>query len=344
MHNKSESIESGGPAQPATDQRLHDIRLWLESELEMSDYRMEVASADASFRRYFRLISEGRSWIIMDAPPDREDCAPFVRLARLIEAAGVQSPHIFRFNEAQGFMQLSDLGSTAYLDKLNHETVDSLYGDAIDTIIKMQGIQADLPDYDTELLQNEMQLFSDWYLQTHLGLTLSSAQRAILRNTFELLTDNALQQPVVFVHRDYHSRNLMITRDNNPGVIDFQDAVNGPCSYDLVSLIKDCYIAWPRQKQLQWIQRYLELSACETEPRTFIKQLDLMGMQRHLKATGIFARLNHRDAKPGYLKDIPRTLAYVFDVCDRYAELQDFSTMLMDMGISADKDTRQLIK
>jgi len=326
------------------DSRLDDIKNWISSDLKLQNYQIEVASADASFRRYFRLISAGNSWVIMDAPPDKEDCQSFVHIAQLIESVGVQSPHIFSFNQQQGFMQLSDLGSIAYLDKLDKETVDSLYADAIQSIVNMQTIQADLPEYNAELLQFEMSLFKDWYLQKHLNIALDTIQNKIIADTVDLLTESALQQSVVFVHRDYHSRNLMITDKNNPGVIDFQDAVNGPLTYDLVSLIKDCYIAWPRGKQLAWIDQFLKLSPLKMDKQQFIKSLDLMGMQRHLKATGIFARLNHRDGKTAYMKDIPRTLAYVFDVCSRYEELSGFSALLSSLNIKGDAQIQELIK
>ena len=346
-----------------SDSRLDAIKNWLTSELKFENFTIEVASADASFRRYFRLLCDGKSWIIMDAPPDKEDCRPFVHIARLIESAGVHAPHIFNFNEAQGFMLLSDLGSTAYLDKLNNESADSLYFDAIQSIVKMQTIEADIHVYDKKLLQFEMSLFSDWYIARHLGLTLDEMQTKTVSDTFSLLTESALQQTVVFVHRDYHSRNLMITDENNPdesnssgnnpggdnpggnnpGVIDFQDAVNGPPTYDLVSLIKDCYIAWPREKQLHWVDQFLQLSPIDTDRQVFIKQLDLMGLQRHLKAIGIFARLNYRDGKSGYLKDIPRTLAYVIDACQRYEELQNFMSLLKSLNITGDVKILELI-
>jgi len=328
----------------ASDSRLDEIKSWVQSDLKLNDANISVASADASFRRYFRLSSGNKSWIIMDAPPAQEDCQPFIKVAKLIESADVQAPHIFNFNESQGFMQLSDLGSTAYLEKLNSDTADALYFDAIQSIVKMQTIKANLPIYDNALLQFEMSLFSDWYLEKHLNIKLDTTQNKIISNAFALLSESALQQAQVFVHRDYHSRNLMITNENNPGVIDFQDAVNGPLSYDLVSLIKDCYIAWPREKQLHWVDQFLNLSPNKVDKQLFIKQLDLMGMQRHLKAIGIFARLNYRDNKPNYLNDIPRTLAYVVDVCNRYAELQDFSNLLQSLNIKADAQTLELIK
>lgn len=336
--------DAEGNASRKSDLRLDAIKNWIVNDLKLDNYQIEVASADASFRRYFRVVSGSNSWVVMDAPPDKEDCQSFVNVARLIEIADVQAPHIYSFNEVQGFMQLSDLGSTAYLDRLNNKTVDSLYSDAIESIVKMQKIQAELPEYNIALLQLEMGLFKDWYLQKHLNITLTAMQNKIIFDVVTLLTESALQQPVVFVHRDFHSRNLMITDKKNPGVIDFQDAVNGPVTYDLVSLIKDCYIAWPREKQLLWIDQFLNLSSFEVDKQHFIKQLDFMGLQRHMKAIGIFARLNHRDAKPDYLNDIPRTLAYVFDVCQRYDELKDFLTLLSSLNIKADSQTLELIK
>ncbi len=327
-----------------SDARLEAIKDWVATELKLQNFTIEVASADASFRRYFRLLCGGKSWIIMDAPPDKEDCQPFINIAKLIEDAGVQSPHIYNFNEQQGFMRLSDLGSTAYLDKLNNKTVDVLYADAIRSIIKMQTIKADIPAYDEKLLQFEMSLFNDWFIGQHLNLKLHASQSKVISKTFSFLSESALQQIPVFVHRDYHSRNLMLTENNNPGVIDFQDAVYGSPAYDLVSLIKDCYIAWPRQKQLQWIGQFLERSPLKIDRQRFIKQLDFMGLQRHLKAIGIFSRLNYRDDKPAYLDDIPRTLAYVIDVCQRYEELNSFLLLLNSLNIKADEKTLELIR
>lgn len=341
QHNQTAENNSTNKANDSkNDQRLELIRQWLVSDCGLSEFAIEVASADASFRRYFRVrlnSNPPQSYIVMDAPPDKEDCAPFINIARLLEDAGVHAPHIYQYDARQGFMLLSDLGNRAYLDQLNPHTVDALYGEAIRAIIHMQQINAELPPYNDNLLRTEMSLFSDWYLARHLQLELTPAQQGVLDNTFNMLVDNALQQPQVFVHRDYHSRNLMITDENNPGVIDFQDAVLGAASYDLVSLIKDCYIAWPRHKQLQWIEQYLAQTPLQIETDTFIKQLDLMGLQRHIKVCGIFARLNYRDGKPGYLADIPRTLAYVIDVCQRYDELNEFAAVLNALGIHADK-------
>ena len=240
-----------------SDIRLDAIKQWIESDLGFKNFTIETASADASFRRYFRLCLEnGDSFIIMDAPPEKEDCKPFVTIARLLESAGVHAPHIYEFNEAQGFMRLADLGSTAYLDKLNSINADALYGDAIQAIVQMQTIEAELPVYDEALLQFEMSLFKDWFLERYLNIHLNDSQCAVLERTFKYLSDAALAQKQAFVHRDYHSRNLMIidsSAANNPGVIDFQDAVQGSVCYDLVSLIKDCYIAWPRDQLFHWV-------------------------------------------------------------------------------------------
>ncbi len=332
------------PVAEQQDNRVQQIREWIEHTLDIQNYKLEPASADASFRRYFRLSSAAGQWIIMDAPPEKEDCAPFVNVARLIESVGVHAPHIHDYNEAQGFMRLSDLGSTAYLDQLNDATADALYEDAIQSIVSMQTIEGDLPAYDEKLLRFEMSLFHDWYLGKHLGIELNETQQQIWNKVQDRLVTSALEQPQVFVHRDYHSRNLMVIDDNNPGVIDFQDAVIGAASYDLVSLIKDCYIAWPRDRQLHWINSYHAKTSLPLQREDFIQQLDLMGMQRHLKAVGIFSRLNHRDGKPGYLNDIPRTLSYIVDVCQRYDFLSEFAELLSELGLQGDPATLELIR
>lgn len=320
------------------DTRLEQLKHWLSVSLDIQDFHIEPASADASFRRYFRVSTHSQSWVVMDAPPDKEDCHPFVHVAQMIEATGVQAPHIFHHHETDGFMLLSDLGSTQYLSALTDASADALYTDAINALIKMQTLQNGLPNYDDTLLHTEMSLFREWYLGTHLNIQLNTEQATTLKNTFDYLADNAQQQPQVFVHRDYHSRNLMITDTDNPGVIDFQDAVTGPISYDLVSLLKDCYIAWPRQKVEHWLNYFLHNNplTADISYDQFRRWFDLMGVQRHLKAIGIFARLNHRDGKPGYLDDIPRTLAYVIDCCQHYDELHDMAELLQQLNIHVD--------
>jgi aminoglycoside/choline kinase family phosphotransferase len=312
-------------------ERLKLLKRWLENELDFSDYSLKPASSDASFRRYFRVTHDGSSFIVMDAPPEKEDTRPFVTVARLLLDVGVNVPEILDENPELGFLLLSDLGSRSYLGDLRDDTVERLYGDALGALAAIQACAPApgvLPDYDRALLMREMGLFRDWLVGAHLGIAPDPVQSAMLEETFERLAENALAQPRVCVHRDYHSRNLMVTRHNNPGILDFQDAVMGPVTYDLVSLLRDCYVAWPRARVESWALGYQELAlqsgilrAEHEDPARFLRWFDLMGVQRHLKAAGIFARLNHRDGKPGYLNDIPRTLGYVVDVARRYREI-----------------------
>jgi hypothetical protein len=311
--------------------RIKLLKQWLEDELEFGNYSLLPASSDASFRRYFRLTHDGSSFIIMDAPPEKENTRAFVTVARLLLDAGVNVPEILHESPDLGFLLLSDLGSRLYLDDLNEMTVERLYGDAMAALAAIQACTPTngvLPEYDQALLMREMALFRDWLVGTHLGIRLNEAQSALLERSFALLTENALGQPRVCVHRDYHSRNLMVTRRNSPGILDFQDAVIGPVTYDLVSLLRDCYIAWPPARVEAWALGYQELALQSGilreehgDPVQFLRWFDLMGVQRHLKAAGIFARLNHRDGKPGYLNDVPRTLDYVVDVARRYGEI-----------------------
>ncbi len=314
------------------DVRLQALTHWVRDHYAAPLSRMEPASADASFRRYFRAFWEdGRSLVAMDAPPDKEDSRPFVKIAGRLEAAGLHVPQIFAADLEQGFILLEDLGSTAYLEALDSDSVDRLYGDALDALFLMQHsvLIEDLPRYDRALLLREMELFPQWLLERHLGLAIGDEERDMLGQVFELLVDNALDQPVVCVHRDYHSRNLMVVGERNPGVIDFQDAVAGPLTYDLVSLLRDCYVRWPRQQVDTWLERYHERLGGEGgDWPTFRRWFDRMGVQRHLKAAGIFARLNHRDGKPGYLADIPRTLAYIIEVAERDSAIGPLANFL----------------
>jgi hypothetical protein len=316
-------------------ERRERLESWARQQLGWHDAVLTPASADASFRRYFRIQRDGQSYILMDAPPDREDCRPFVYISRLLRDLGLHVPEILAEDTAQGFLLLSDLGSRLYLDELNEANVDRLYGDALGALATLQGCgPADgrLPRYDRRLLLAEMSLFRDWLLGTHLEMTLNDSERQRLEESFESLVANALEQPVVCVHRDFHSRNLMVSDHHNPGVLDYQDAVIGPVTYDLVSLLRDCYIDWPRSRVEGWALGYYELARQtgilrpgDADETGFLRWFDLMGVQRHLKAAGIFARLNHRDGKPGYLADIPRTLGYVQAVCQRYPELADLA-------------------
>lgn len=314
-----------------TDDRIRLIRAWLDEQLEGRPYTLTPASADASFRRYFRATwSDGRA-IVMDAPPDREDSRPFFTIAKAMRAAGLNVPEILAGDIGRGLALLSDFGSLHYLQALNDETAERLYGDAMTALLTLQtgtlGIA--LPDYDEALLQREMALFPDWLLERQMGFSLDDADRAALDDARQRLADSALEQPKVAVHRDYHSRNLMVVEENGPGIIDFQDAVTGPVTYDLVSLLRDCYITWPDDRIEEWVGTYFARAnraglLAGTDVTTFTRWFDWMGMQRHLKASGIFARLNLRDGKPGYLGDIPRTLGYLSRVSARYPELANF--------------------
>jgi aminoglycoside/choline kinase family phosphotransferase len=331
--------------------RIAKIKAWLQDELKFPQFDLVPASSDASFRRYFRVLpmdgtdvlsNADKSLIVMDAPPDKEDTGPFVKVATLLAEIGLNVPLIKQSNLEQGFLLLSDLGSQQYLPVLNEANVQQLYADALQALLTMQlkgpGEQ-DLPPYDYALLMREMELFRQWYLKTHLNLDLSPTEEKLLNDAFEMLAQSALAQPRVCVHRDYHSRNLMITEANNPGILDFQDAVFGPVTYDLVSLLRDCYIAWPSQQVESWALNYLNQAAdaglfSERDEEQLLRWFDWMGVQRHLKASGIFARLNHRDGKPGYLQDIPRTLSYVVDVAGRYRELRPLFDFLQHRVIS----------
>jgi len=328
-----------------TDTRLARLSEWARVVLARTDLHVTVASADASFRRYFRLSASDpaqpqalQSWIAMDAPPEQEDVRPFVKVAQMLGAAGVNAPQVLAQQLDEGFLLLTDLGSQTYLTALAQgANEERLYGDAVQALVQMQigcrSYSGQLPLYDAPLLHREMQLFPDWFMVKHLGLAIDAAVQADLQNAFDLLAESALAQPRVFVHRDYHSRNLMTAGLANPGILDFQDAVWGPITYDLVSLLRDCYIAWPLERVHGWVRDFrARLSEAGivvpvSEPE-FLRWFDLMGVQRHLKAIGIFARLWHRDGKPGYLNDIPRTLGYIRSVLPVYPELSALARLI----------------
>lgn len=339
--NESRPVVQESAAIPSQDARFQLLVQWLEELFGTREFAVTTASADASFRRYFRVIHGSRSRIVMDAPPDKEDVGPFIRVAEMLEAIGVNAPHIHERNLEQGFLLLSDLGSRTYLADLEQGlNADGLYADAIGALVRIQagGMHhaSRLPAYDAALLAREMSLFPDWFLAKHLGLALEPAETRVLGQAFAQLSMTALEQPRVLVHRDYHSRNLMICEGSaNPGILDFQDAVHGPITYDLVSLLRDCYVAWPQERVAAWVHAYreraraagLDVGADEAE---FTRWFDWMGVQRHFKAIGIFARLWHRDGKQGYLGDIPRTLNYVIEVVARYPEFAALSRLIAD--------------
>jgi hypothetical protein len=316
--------------------REHLLNDWLASISEYSLSDIRPASADASFRRYFRVTdkNDGNTYIVMDAPPDKEDCAPFIHVTHLLHGVNVNAPVILKENKRQGFLLLSDLGDQPYLDHLTNQRADALYGDAISALIQMQKIKNHLPSYDEQHLRQEMDLFESWYLNRHLDVVLNNNQKSDFETILTLLIGNAVEQPQVFVHRDYHSRNLMLVNKDNPGVIDYQDAVIGPVTYDLVSLFKDCYIEWPRNKVENWLDVYLQKSEHTFDKQQLIRWFDLMGVQRHLKVLGIFARLNYRDGKTQYLKDLPLTLKYVVDTCKLYQELEPLKHLLEQLVLN----------
>lgn len=323
------------------DPRLTQLRSWLQSlgqpwAVDLTS--LAPASSDASFRRYFRVHSahpDHPTLIVMDAPPTHEDCKPFVHVAALFGAAGVTVPTVLAQSLEQGFLLLADLGSTTYLSVLDASAADSLYADATDALVRIQLATRpqELPSYDRALLQRELDLFPDWYITRHLGITLDDARRAILADVNEALIRNNLAQPQVYVHRDYHSRNLMRTDTGNPGILDFQDAVIGPITYDAVSLWRDAYIQWDEERQIDWVVRYWEKARKAGLPVTadfgdFYRDFEWMGLQRHLKVLGIFARLSHRDGKHAYLDDMPLVMHYVREVAERYSELRALARLL----------------
>lgn len=316
-----------------SDSRAMALAQWLDHIGLVVD-SIRPASSDASFRRYFRVHHQSGCDVAMDAPPDKETTEPFVRIAGLLREAGIHVPAIHQQNRELGFLLLEDLGSTSVLEVLQAgEDVDGVYRAALDSLWRLQSNvdirSCGLPLYDRPLLQRELGIFHEWFLEKLLGVVLPEGMRLQID---ELLIDSALQQPQVCVHRDYHSRNLMWLAGQAPGVIDFQDAVVGPVTYDLVSLLRDCYIGWPRSQVLQWCQSYyqrlFDAGMVEVSFDRFQRWFDLMGLQRHLKAIGIFARLHLRDDKSGYLADIPRTMGYVEAVCREYPELETFSGFL----------------
>jgi aminoglycoside/choline kinase family phosphotransferase len=310
------------------DPRLALVREWLTRDLRLNPERLEPASSDASFRRYFRVFLSDRTAVVMDAPPDRENVKPFIQVAGLLRSAGIRAPEILAQDIERGFLLLSDLGTQTYLDVLNGENADVLFAAAIDTLIRWQLAtrEGELPPYDEPLLRRELCLFPDWYVARHLQRQLGVEQRETLEITFSLLVRSALAQPKVYVHRDYMPRNLMVGA-SAPGVLDFQDAVIGPITYDVVSLFRDAFISWPEDKLLDWVVRYWERARSARLPvpddfGAFYRDFEWMGLQRHLKVLGIFARINYRDGKPKYLADTPRFVSYASEVAARYDELR----------------------
>jgi aminoglycoside/choline kinase family phosphotransferase len=314
--------------------RFTELQRWLAARLRDQEFALAPASADASFRRYFRVSfpqDGARTLIVMDAPPEKEDCRPFVHVARLLADAGLNAPRVLEQDLARGFLLLSDLGTTTYLEALrdaDEATANRMFSDATDAIVRWQLASRpdQLPPYDAALLRRELDLFPDWYIARHLGAPLAPAQRDTLERTFALIIASNLAQPKTYVHRDYMPRNLMVC-DTNPGVLDFQDAVYGPIAYDVVCLFKDAFISWDEERVLDWAIRYWEKAKRARLPvdqdfGVFYRDFEWMGLQRHLKVAGIFARLAHRDRKHTYLADTPRFIDYIRAVCRRYDALK----------------------
>jgi hypothetical protein len=318
--------------------RRDALEHWLALHLGPS-FELTPASVDASFRRYWRAnLDDGRSYVAMDAPPEKEDCRPFVRVARMLHAAGVHAPEILAQDLERGFLLLSDLGTRSYLQELNADNAARLFGDATDALLRWQLATrpGELPPYDEALLRREMNLFPEWYIGKHLQKSLSGAQKDSLENIFRLLVESALAQSVVYVHRDYMPRNLMVC-EPNPGVLDFQDAVLGPITYDMVSLVRDAFISWHEERVLDWSARYWEKAKRARLPvaadfAEFWRAFEWMGLQRHLKVLGIFARINYRDGKPQYLADTPRFIDYALSVSKRYRELAPLARLLDEIA------------
>ena len=340
MQPATEAGQIGGES--GQDERKSALDAWVSMQIGQQ-VTGQSASADASFRRYFRYkFSDGgspRSLIGMDAPPPQEDCRPFVRIAGLLADAGVHVPHIIAQDLPRGFLLLPDMGSETWLTVLNEDNADERFSRAIDALIRIQRISQPnvLPVYDEALLRRELELFPEWYLKRHLGIEVDTALRAELDAIFDLLVARALRQGQVYVHRDYMPRNLMDS-DPDPGILDFQDAVYGPVSYDVTSLFKDAFISWPEARVLGWLELYWQRARAAALPvpasfEAFLHDCDLMGAQRHIKVIGIFARICHRDGKPKYLQDVPRFVAYLRTVIARRDELAPLGALLDRLGL-----------
>jgi aminoglycoside/choline kinase family phosphotransferase len=317
-----ETTENRMSANPRAQARLD----WTRDALGDASATLEPASADASFRSYWRAHSQGGSWIVMDAPPEREDIRPWLDIARRLRGAGLNAPDVRAADAEHGFVLMSDLGGRLYLPQLKEAGPTGLYDDALDALLAMQSKvdASDLPPYDEARLVQEMELLSDWFLQRHLGFTPSCEQWDLVESAFRALVESARMQEQVFVHRDYHSRNLLVGAPGAPGILDFQDAVRGPLTYDLVSLLRDCYISWPDEEVYAWVEEYrqrlVHAGLTRVDEATFRRGFDLMGLQRHIKVLGIFCRLWYRDGKKNYLDDLPLVWHYTQLVGQRYPE------------------------
>ncbi|MGF6328390.1 aminoglycoside/choline kinase family phosphotransferase [Pseudomonas sp. BS3782 TE3695] len=336
---------------PDQDVRLQHLKVWLDEQLailyaeqnwgSVPPATLTAASSDASFRRYFRWQGAGRSFVVMDAPPPQENCKPFVDIAFLLAKSGINVPKIYAEDLERGFLLLNDLGNKTYLDVIDSENADDLFKDALQALLAFQQLPmvAPLPSYDVALLRRELELFPEWYVKRELGIEFDPAQQTLWQQASDLLIDSALAQPKVLVHRDYMPRNLMLS-EPNPGVLDFQDAVYGPVTYDVTCLFKDAFLSWPEERVRGWLEDYWQQAGALDIPvqpdfEDFLRASDLMGVQRHLKVIGIFARICHRDGKPRYLGDVPRFFAYIDAVIARRPELAKLGELLASLRAGA---------
>jgi aminoglycoside/choline kinase family phosphotransferase len=332
---------------PDQDVRLQHLKVWLDEQLAnlfadqgwgaVPPATLTAASSDASFRRYFRWEGAGRSFVVMDAPPPQENCKPFVDIAFLLAKSGINVPKIYAEDLERGFLLLNDLGNKTYLDVIDGENADALFDDAMKALLAFQQLPmvAPLPSYDVALLRRELELFPEWYVKRELGVEFNSTQQQQWQQISDLLIDSALAQPKVLVHRDYMPRNLMLS-EPNPGVLDFQDAVYGPVTYDVTCLFKDAFLSWPEERVRGWLENYWQQASALNIPvhpdfEDFLRASDLMGVQRHLKVIGIFARICHRDGKPRYLADVPRFFSYIEAVIARRPELAELQALFTSL-------------
>jgi N-acetylmuramate 1-kinase len=336
---------------PDQDVRLQHLKVWLDEQLAnlfaqqgwgtVPPATLTAASSDASFRRYFRWEGEGRSFVVMDAPPPQENCKPFVDIAFLLAKSAINVPKIYAEDLERGFLLLNDLGNQTYLDVIDGENADALFDDALQALLAFQQLPmvAPLPSYDVALLRRELELFPQWYVKHELGVEFDAAQQQQWQHISDLLIDSALAQPKVLVHRDYMPRNLMLS-EPNPGVLDFQDAVYGPVTYDVTCLFKDAFLSWPEERVRGWLEKYWQQALALNIPvqadfDDFLRASDLMGVQRHLKVIGIFARICHRDGKPRYLADVPRFFSYIEAVIARRPELAELQALFSSLRAGA---------
>jgi len=332
---------------PDQDVRLQHLKVWLDEQLAIlfadqgwgtvPPATLTAASSDASFRRYFRWEGEGRSFVVMDAPPPQENCKPFVDIAFLLAKSGINVPKIYAEDLERGFLLLNDLGNKTYLDVIDGENAEALFSDALQALLAFQQLPmvAPLPSYDVALLRRELELFPEWYVKRELGVEFDATQQQQWQKVSDLLIDSALAQPKVLVHRDYMPRNLMLS-EPNPGVLDFQDAVYGPVTYDVTCLFKDAFLSWPEERVRGWLESYWQQASALNIPvqpdfEDFLRASDLMGVQRHLKVIGIFARICHRDGKPRYLADVPRFFSYIEAVIARRPELAELQALFTSL-------------